>query len=215
MVEKRENTGFRQKQIAVAAAELIVKYGSEHLTIKRLAGHTKLSEAAIYRHFSSKSDIYYFLLKHVETSLLADLRGGDSAGSIRPADIDALIDRHITGIERNFGVEFQVIAEIISMGDVALNRETLRIINGYIASLEETFSQRIKSKYIRSKVEAEYLAIAFFTLVQGLVYMWALSGYAFNLKHRFYQVWAVHNKALAIYKSKQIGKRLKFEIQSE
>ena len=76
MVEKRENTGFRQKQIAVAAAELIVKYGSEHVTIKRLALQTNLSEAAIYRHFKSKTEILRFLLRHVESTLLADLDQG-------------------------------------------------------------------------------------------------------------------------------------------
>jgi AcrR family transcriptional regulator len=199
MVEKRKNTVFRQNQIVVAAAELIVRYGSEHLTIKRLARRTKLSEAAIYRHFSSKKDIFHFLLRHVEITLLTDFKIGNSRNAGGPSAIDSLIERHISSIEKSRGVEFQVIAEIISMGDASLNRETFRIINSYIAGLEDIFHRRIKLKYSNGKLETEGQALAFFTLLQGLVNMWALSGYAFDLKRRFYQVWSVYKYALDHY----------------
>jgi len=189
MVDKKEKTGFRQKQIAGAAAELILKYGSEHVTIKRLALETKLSEAAIYRHFNSKSDIFHFLLKHVEITLLADLDQSNLTDTVTPLGLDELIDRHLLHIEKSHGVAFQVIAEIISMGDSALNQDTLKTINSYIESMSQVFR--------RGKMRnAGTMAIIFFTLIQGLVNLWALSGYAFNLREKFYQVWTVSNKAL-------------------
>ncbi|MDD5311473.1 MAG: TetR/AcrR family transcriptional regulator [Dehalococcoidia bacterium] len=189
MVEKKEKTGFRQKQIADAAAELILKYGSEHVTIKRLAMETNLSEAAIYRHFNSKSDIFHFLLKHVESTLLADLDQSNLKDAVKPLGLDELIDRHISHIENSHGVAFQVIAEIISMGDSALNQDTLNTINSYIQSMSQVFR--------RGKMRnAGTMAIIFFTLIQGLVNLWALGGYAFNLKERFYRVWTVGNKTL-------------------
>ena len=36
MVKKRENTEVRQQQIINAAGSLIFKYGSEHLTVKKI-----------------------------------------------------------------------------------------------------------------------------------------------------------------------------------
>jgi hypothetical protein len=36
MATKRKNTEFRQQQIIEAAAKLIFKYGSEHVTVKRI-----------------------------------------------------------------------------------------------------------------------------------------------------------------------------------
>ena len=189
MVEKRENTGFRQKQIAVAAAELIVKYGSEHVTIKRLALQTNLSEAAIYRHFKSKTEILRFLLRHVESTLLADLDQGCLRDSVTSLGLTELIEHHISTIEKSHGVAFQVIAEIISMGDATLNRETLAIINSYIESLTQLFQ--------RGNVrDADNMALVFFTLIQGLVNLWALSGYAFSLKLKFFQVWATGSNML-------------------
>jgi TetR/AcrR family transcriptional regulator len=196
---KRQNTAFRQKQIAVAAAELIVLYGSEHLTIKKLARHTELSEGAIYRHFGSKIDIFHFMLKHVQVRLLSELNCSYTRDTTSSSDLDSLIDQHISGIEESHGVEFQVIAEIISMGDVSLNQETFRIINSYIARLEMIFRKHVHSKYSGGKAESEILAFAFFTLLQGLVSLWALSGYAFDLKRKFYQVWTIYKKAFNQY----------------
>jgi len=204
MVGKRRNTHFRQKQIASAAAELIVRHGSEHLTIKRIARYTKLSEAAIYRHFSSKNDIYHFLLESIGITLLTDLKCDDLRNTTGTRDLDSLIDMHISEIEKNRGVEFQVIAEILSMGNAGLNQQTIVIINSYISSLEKVFYKRIRPKYLESKSEAECLALAFFTLVQGLVNLWALSGYAFDLKHKFYRVWAFHTKAVEFYTNPNI-----------
>jgi len=148
-----------------------------------------LSEAAIYRHFNSKSDIFHFLLKHVEITLLADLDQSNLTDTVTPLGLDELIDRHLLHIEKSHGVAFQVIAEIISMGDSALNQDTLKTINSYIESMSQVFR--------RGKMRnAGTMAIIFFTLIQGLVNLWALSGYAFNLREKFYQVWTVSNKAL-------------------
>lgn len=213
MVEKRRNTHFRQKQIIAAAAELIVRHGSEHLTIKSLARHTELSEAAIYRHFSSKNDIYHLLLKYIRIKLLSDLRRKEQRNATGPSNLNSLIETHISEIEKSRGVEFQVIAEIISMGDIALNKEILRIINSYISSLEKLFQQGPKSQSRQSLSEAECLALAFFTLLQGLVNIWALSGYAFDLKHRFFKVWDIYKKDMDYFEnSKPLakGRNLKY-----
>ncbi|MBN1374702.1 MAG: TetR/AcrR family transcriptional regulator [Dehalococcoidia bacterium] len=190
MVEKKENTAFRQKQIAVAAAELITGYGSNHVTIKQLAAHINLSEAAIYRHFKSKSDIFRFLLKHIEITLLTELYMNNLNKKVNSFDLDTAIDRHISSIERNRGMSFHVIAEIISMGDTTLNHDSLEIINNYIACMAQIFRKgNIK--------DADIAATVFFTIVQGMVNLWILSEYTFNLKRRFNKVWVPLKRSLS------------------
>ncbi len=73
MTTKRRNTEVRQKQIINAAREMIVKNGSEHVTIRRIARAVGISEAAIYRHFKSKADILYLLADHIEENLVGDI----------------------------------------------------------------------------------------------------------------------------------------------
>ncbi|MBI2858460.1 MAG: helix-turn-helix transcriptional regulator, partial [Chloroflexi bacterium] len=48
---QRHSTLVRRTEIIEAAKKIIVKFGSEHVTIKRLASEVGISQGAIYRHF--------------------------------------------------------------------------------------------------------------------------------------------------------------------
>ena len=55
----------RQLEIISKASELLSKKGSEGLTIKNLAKEMKFSEAALYRHFTSKEKIIIAMLENL------------------------------------------------------------------------------------------------------------------------------------------------------
>ena len=61
IVRKRQNTVLRRKQIIETLRKIIIKYGSEHVTVRRLAKEIGVSGGAIYRHFKSKREILLFL----------------------------------------------------------------------------------------------------------------------------------------------------------
>lgn len=54
----------RQIEIMEAATQRIHRFGIQELTIKNLAADLNLSEAALYRHFSSKNEILLGLLNY-------------------------------------------------------------------------------------------------------------------------------------------------------
>ncbi len=56
----------RQTEIVEKAIGIISKSGFEGLTTKSLAGQVGVSEAALYRHFSGKSDILFGILDYFE-----------------------------------------------------------------------------------------------------------------------------------------------------
>jgi len=53
MTKGRRSTTVRKKQIMDAARKLIMRSGSEHVTIKNMAKAVGISDGAIYRHFKS------------------------------------------------------------------------------------------------------------------------------------------------------------------
>ena len=110
-ITKRRNTEVRQKQIVNAARELIVKYGSEHVTVRRIASAVDISEAAIYRHFKNKKAILALLVDDIENRLIADFT---SIGTNGKSPLEVLEGglRGPLSVRRR-GVSFQVIAEII------------------------------------------------------------------------------------------------------
>ena len=59
----------RQIEIISAAGQLISEDGYARLTTKRLAERMHFSEAALYRHFSSKEDILLKMLQLLTASV--------------------------------------------------------------------------------------------------------------------------------------------------
>ncbi|MCU0585406.1 MAG: TetR/AcrR family transcriptional regulator, partial [Desulfobacterales bacterium] len=73
MVQKRKSTVARKTQIIAAARKLIIRKGSEHLTVRAIAKEVEITEAAIYRHFKSKREILLFLMNHIMDSMLKEV----------------------------------------------------------------------------------------------------------------------------------------------
>ena len=197
MAKKRENTEVRQQQIIDAAGRLIFKNGSEHLTVKRIAAEVGISEAAIYRHFKSKKSILSFLLTYIEESLLRDI-SPETAGT-EPVTLDIIekiIQNHFSKIGMRKGISFQVIAEIISLGDRKLNKQASQTIAKYISRLKELLTDGVRDGAVRQDIDLEASATLLFALIQGLVNMWALSDGSFSLTEKFISLWQIYRAAV-------------------
>ena len=196
MVTQRENTQVRQKQIVAAARRLIVKYGSEHVTIRKMAKETGVSEGAIYRHFKSKNDILSFLIDDIEEALSSDIEK-NYRGKLGSLEIlEKIITDHMSSIEQRKGVAFQVIAEIISLGDKKLNKKIYGVIERYITRIKVILADGVNQGVIRPNVDLDSAAILFFGMTQGLVNVWALSQYNFNLQQKYQGVWEVFRESI-------------------
>ncbi|MBU1564860.1 MAG: TetR/AcrR family transcriptional regulator [Proteobacteria bacterium] len=198
MVQKRETTEIRQQQIVDAAAILIFKYGSEHLTVKKIAEEVGISEAAIYRHFKSKKSIISFLLSYIEEVLLRDISPETVANEPVTLDsIEKIIRTHFSMIGMRKGISFQVIAEIISLGDRNLNKQASLTIDKYISRLKELLAAGVRDGAVRQDIDLDGSATLLFTLIQGLVNIWSLSEGRMQLIDKFTSLWLVYCEAVA------------------
>ncbi len=198
MVQKRETTEVRQQQIIDAAGSLISKYGSEHLTVKRIAEEVGITEAAIYRHFKSKKSILSFLLNYIEESLLNEISSASTSSEpVTLEVIEEIIRNHFSAISIRKGISFQIIAEIISLGDKKLNKQAYQTIDKYISRLKELLAYGVRDGAVRHDVDLESSATLLFALIQGLVNIWALSDDGFNLIKKFTSLWKIYREAVA------------------
>ena len=93
-------------------------------------------------------------------------------------------------------MSFQVIAEIISLGDKRLNKKVYDVINMYIGRIRDILSEGVKAGAIRQDIDVDATATLFFGMTQGLVNVWALSNYSFNLEQRYASMWSVFRKVV-------------------
>jgi AcrR family transcriptional regulator len=195
-IQKRRSTQERQKQIIEASRKLVIKYGSEHITVRKIANYIGISEGAIYRHFESKNDIFLFLIDYIENSWLEDIKLSLDHNKPTLDILKSLAEKHISEVEQRKGVTFQVVAEIISLGDKKLNRKISASIQKYLQKINEIISKGIQNGDIQNAVDIEASAILFFSMIQGLTNIWVLNNYSFNLVDKFKPVWEVYFRSM-------------------
>jgi AcrR family transcriptional regulator len=196
MVRKYENTNIRKKQLANAALRIIVKYGSEHITTKKIAEEVGISETAIYRHFKSKEELLAFLINEIEVTLLSEIELNTTANPYTLETLERTIKNHIEKVVQRKGISFQIIAEIISLGSKKLNKQVYGLISKYVERIEDIFEEGSKSGVIRPDIDLNAAANIFFGMTQGLVNTWALSQYKFDLKDKYLSAWTIFRNSI-------------------
>ena len=197
MVRGRQSTTGRKKQIMAAARKLIMKSGSEHVTVRNMAKEVGISEGAIYRHFKSKTEILSFLADSVADGLLHDIEMARSVGFKSMNTIDEILRAHLSKIKQKRGLSFLVLAEIISFGDKSLNEKVSDNIHIYVDRLRLVLADGVRAGVVRQDVDLEAAALLLFGMIQGLVNIWALNGYKFDLVKRYSDLWGVCKRSLA------------------
>ena len=93
-VRKRPKQGERRAQILQALATMLEQPGAERITTAALAARLSVSEAALYRHFASKAQMFEALIDFIETTLFGlinQITERDHAGSAQAAHIVAMV----------------------------------------------------------------------------------------------------------------------------
>lgn len=70
-VRKRPKPGERRVQILQALAAMLEQPGADRITTAALAARLEVSEAALYRHFASKAQMFEGLIEFIEQSLFS------------------------------------------------------------------------------------------------------------------------------------------------
>jgi AcrR family transcriptional regulator len=196
MTHKRENTTIRKKQIIDAARKIMTRNGSEHLTLRAMAREVGLTEAAIYRHFKNKQEVLSFLMNNILDDMLHEVINGAVENTNTLDTVDAALKHHLSKIEQRKGISFQIIAEIISLGDKKLNRKVYIRLTEYLNRLRTLFADGAQAKSIRDDINLDDAAMLLFGMLQGTVNIWALSSYSFDLTAKYESLWTICRKAV-------------------
>ena len=194
-IQKRQSTTLRRKQIIDALRKLIIAYGSENVTVRRIAKEIGVSQGAIYRHFKSKREILDFLIDYIEENLIGDIEKNDPSDNTLEI-LENVLKNHISAIEQRKGVSFLVVAEIISLGDKRLNRKIYDVLNNYIEHIQNIIIRGIQVGEIKAGISPPMAATTFFGVIQGLVSLWALSNYTFSLEEKYPGLWGFFRQSL-------------------
>lgn len=113
-------SGERKLQILQALAQMLEQPRSEKITTASLARHLSLSEAALYRHFASKAQMFEGLIEFIESSifgLINQIAEKEENGLLQAQSVALLI---LNFAEKNPGMTRVMIGDALINEDARL-----------------------------------------------------------------------------------------------
>lgn len=147
----------RQKEILTTAVEIIAAKGIQGLTIKNLSKEIGISEAAIYRHFDSKTNILMAILKSFEQESKNFLNDDEN---MSPSErITDFFQRMLSA----FQARPSIISVIFSEEIFSNNRELSGLIHSIMKNNQDYIENIIqagqKEGMYRSDINSNYLTL--------------------------------------------------------
>ena len=137
--------GQRKLQILQALAAMLEQPKGERITTAALAARLAVSEAALYRHFASKAQMYEGLIEFIETSVftLANKITEDEAGGGRQGE--KLVEMLLAFAEKNPGM-----VRVMTGDALVGEHERLQArMNQFYERFETTLKQALKEGQLR------------------------------------------------------------------
>ncbi|MDR1530224.1 MAG: nucleoid occlusion factor SlmA [Burkholderiales bacterium] len=148
--------GERRAQILQALAEMLENPRSEKITTAALAKRLDVSEAALYRHFASKAQMYEALIDFIETTLFSLIGKIQSDTPDGVAQLEQIISVLFGFAEKNPGMTRVLIGEALVHEDERLQRR----INQLYDKLEALLKQSLRIAQMAERMPRGHNAAA-------------------------------------------------------
>ena len=175
---KRPRPGERRVQILQTLATMLEQPGSERVTTAALAAKLEVSEAALYRHFASKAQMFEGLIEFIESSvftLLNQIAEREPSGMAQAQRIVAVV---LQFGERNPGMTRVMVGDAL----VFENERLTTRMNQFFDRIESALRQSLRTAAeargsTTPTVEANAQASVMVCFILGRLQRYARSGF--------------------------------------
>jgi len=181
---KRPKPGERRVQILQALAEMLQQPGAERITTAALAARLGVSEAALYRHFASKAQMFEGLIEFIEQSVFTlvnhiaerEQAAPDATSGARHAS--KVVAMVLQFAEKNPGMTRVMVGDAL----VFENERLQQRMNQFFDKIEATLRQGLRlsadaSGSATPTVDAQVLASVLTAFMVGRLHRFARSGF--------------------------------------
>jgi TetR/AcrR family transcriptional regulator len=157
--------GERKSQILQTLAEMLEQPHAARITTAALAARMQVSEAALYRHYASKAQMFEGLIEFIETTLFTlinQIAAGEPCGLAQARKTTTML---LAFSERNRGMTRVLTGDALVTEDNRL-QERINHINDRI---EATFKQSLRTAVTDGTLPADFDVTAQASLLTHLV----------------------------------------------
>ena len=182
----KEEAAATRDSILDAAEKLFVEQGVSRTTLQHIATEAGVTRGAIYWHFDDKGALFNAMMERATLPLEAELQLLDQAESEDPLDdlrnyVLAVLRRTVEdpGARRVFEIATLKVEFVDEMSAVRQRRQYS--MNNWMARAERRLRVAIDKGLVRPCAERRTLALAMWTMIDGLIRSWMFDPNSFDL----------------------------------
>ncbi|MCA3237645.1 MAG: nucleoid occlusion factor SlmA [Curvibacter sp.] len=181
-VRKRPKPGERRIQILQALASMLEQPGAERITTAALAAKLEVSEAALYRHFASKAQMFEGLIEFIEQAVftlvnqIAEREAGATDPSAGTRHAGKVVTMLLQFAEKNPGMVRVMVGDAL----VYENERLQQRMNQFFDKIEATLKQCLRdgaAGSVTPTADVQVQASVLTAFVVGRLQRFARSGF--------------------------------------
>ncbi|MES2186137.1 MAG: nucleoid occlusion factor SlmA [Pseudomonadota bacterium] len=176
-VRKRPKPGERRVQILQALADMLQQPGSERVTTAALAARLEVSEAALYRHFASKAQMFEGLIEFIEQSvftLVNQIAEREARGAAHAAQLVAML---LQFAEKNPGMTRVMVGDALVFEHDRLQQRMNLFFDKVEAALRQSLRDGADGTAAPATPDVQVTASLLTAFVIGRLHRFARSGF--------------------------------------
>ena len=170
-------TGERKNQILQTLAGMLERPASEKVTTAALAAKLDVSEAALYRHFTGKAQMFEGLIEFIEQTLFALINKITTEEKSGTRQIEAIVGVLLTFAQKNRGMTRVLIGDALVHEDERLQARINQLHDRVEAALKQAVRFGVTQNELAADTDAAACANLILSFVTGRWHQFAKSGF--------------------------------------
>ena len=174
---------YTARQIAIinASIAIIGEGGIQEFTIKNLSNRIGFVEAAVYRHFPSKSDILLAVLSHIEGKVLEKYSEISLLDTSPFNKLKLTIEAYFKNFATNPALVTVVLNDGIYKNDPNLQKRILSIMDSTKLHYAKILQDALNQNEIRTDIPISELSLVIMGYMRISVTRWSLQNFTGNV----------------------------------
>ncbi|WP_308514888.1 nucleoid occlusion factor SlmA [uncultured Turicimonas sp.] len=164
---RKAKPGERKLDILKALVDLLQSSKQKHITTKVLAAHLGLSEAALYRHFASKAQMYDALIAYVESAVFTAVNQIHQSNPSGMHQARLIATTLISLTRTNPGMVILMCGDFLTQEDERLQQRLNLLFSKLRTQLKQSLSLAVAQMEIFSDYDVQARSELLFSLILG------------------------------------------------
>lgn len=164
---RKAKPGERKLDILKALVDLLQSSKQKHITTKVLAAHLGLSEAALYRHFASKAQMYDALIAYVESAVFTAVNQIHQSNPSGMHQARLIATTLISLTRTNPGMVILMCGDFLTQEDERLQQRLNLLFSKLRTQLKQSLSLAVAQMEIFSDYDVQVRSELLFSLILG------------------------------------------------